>query len=79
MTTTFCSCCNINGTCKKSCIKSKVHYQNLKLTVAIDEALKKSLLFKPRIIKKGNPDQKIKSRKIKLKVILQLVVKNIFI
>ena len=53
---------------RKAVLKAKVHYQDLKPIVTIDEALKKnSLLFKPRIIKKGNPTQKIKKSKNKIK------------
>ena len=53
---------------RKAVLKAKVVYQDLKPIVTIDEALKKnSLLFKPRIIKKGNPNQKIKKSKNKIK------------
>ena len=53
---------------RKAVLKAKVVYQDLKPIVTIDEALKKnSLLFKPRIIKKGNPNQKIKNSKNKIK------------
>ena len=45
----------------------KIHYKDLKPIVTIDEALKKNnLLFKPRIIKKGNPNQKISKSKNKI-------------
>ena len=53
---------------RKAVLKAKVYYQNLKPIITIDEALKKkSLLFKPRIIKKGNPIQKIEKSKNKIK------------
>lgn len=53
---------------RKAVLKAKVFYQDLKPIVSIDEALKKNnLLFKPRIIKKGNPNQKIEKSKNKIK------------
>ena len=53
---------------RKAVIKAKVFYQDLKPIVTIDEALKKNnLLFKPRIIKKGNPNQKIEKSQNKIK------------
>jgi xanthine dehydrogenase large subunit len=53
---------------RKAVLKAKVFYQDLKPIVTIDEALKKNnLLFKPRIIKKGNPNQKIEKSKNKIK------------
>ncbi len=52
---------------RKAVLKAKVSYQELKPVITIEEALKKnSLLFKPRIIKKGNPSQKILKSKNKL-------------
>ena len=45
---------------RKAVLKAKVFYKELKPIITISEALKKNnLLFKPRIIKKGNPSQKI--------------------
>ncbi|WP_440669836.1 xanthine dehydrogenase molybdopterin binding subunit [Candidatus Pelagibacter sp. HIMB1483] len=53
---------------RKAVLKAKVFYQDLKPIVTIDDALKRnSLLFKPRIIKKGNPNQKIEKSKNKIK------------
>ena len=53
---------------RKAVLKAKVFYQDLNPIVTIDDALKKnSLLFKPRIIKKGNPNQKIEKSKNKIK------------
>jgi len=53
---------------RKAVLKAKVTYQDLKSIVTIEEALKKNnLLFEPRIIKKGNPQNKIKKSKNKLK------------
>jgi xanthine dehydrogenase large subunit len=51
---------------RKAVLNAKINYQELKPVVTIKDALKKnSLLFKPRIIKKGNPAQKIiKSKNI---------------
>ena len=52
---------------RKAVLKVKIHYKELKPIVTIDEALKKNnLLFKPRIIKKGNPNQKISKSKNKI-------------
>ena len=52
---------------RKAVLKAKIHYKDLKPIVTIDEALKKNnLLFKPRIIKKGNPIQKILKSKNKI-------------
>ena len=49
---------------RKAVLKAKVFYEDLKPIVTIDDALKQNkLLFKPRLIKKGNPNKKIKSRK----------------
>ena len=45
---------------RKAVLKAKITYQDLKPIVTIEEALKKNnLLFDPRIIKKGEPDNKI--------------------
>ncbi len=53
---------------RKAVLKAKVIYQELKPILTIEEALKKNnLLFDPRIIKKGNPQNKIKNSKNKLK------------
>jgi xanthine dehydrogenase large subunit len=53
---------------RKAVLKAKISYQELKPVITIKEALKKnSLLFEPRIIKKGNPSQKINKSKNKLK------------
>ena len=50
---------------RKAVLKAKVIYQELKPILTIEEALKKNnLLFDPRIIKKGNPQNKIKNSKI---------------
>tara|TARA_B100000902_G_scaffold286367_1_gene272478 strand:- start:2742 stop:5042 length:2301 start_codon:yes stop_codon:yes gene_type:complete len=52
---------------RKAVLKAKVYYKELKPIITIDEALKKNnFLFKPRIIKKGNPTQKILKSKNKL-------------
>ena len=49
-------------------LKAKVTYTELKPITTIEEALKKNnLLFKPRIVKKGNPQNKINRSKNKLK------------
>ena len=52
---------------RKAVLKAKVYYKELKPIITIDEALKKNnLLFKPRIIKKGNPSKKISKSKNKI-------------
>ena len=52
---------------RKAVLKAKVFYQELKPIITIDDALKKnSLLFEPRVIKKGNPSQKILKSKNRL-------------
>ena len=52
---------------RKAVLKAKVFYKELKPIITISEALKKNnLLFKPRIIKKGNPSQKISRSKNKI-------------
>ena len=53
---------------RKAVLKAEIFYQELKPIITIKDALKKnSLLFNPRIIKKGNPSQKISKSKHKLK------------
>ena len=53
---------------RKAVLKAKVYYKELKPVITIKESLKKNnLLFKPRIIKKGNPTQKILKSKNKIK------------
>ena len=53
---------------RKAVLKAKITYQDLKPIVTIKEALKKNnLLFEPRKIKKGEPDNKISKSKNKLK------------
>ena len=53
---------------RKAVLKAKVIYQDLTPIVTIEEALKKNnLLFDPRIIKKGEPQNKINKSKNKLK------------
>ncbi len=53
---------------RKAVLKAKVYYKELKPIITIKESLKKNnLLFKPRIIKKGNPTQKILKSKNKIK------------
>ena len=53
---------------RKAVLKAKVYYKELKPIVTIDEALKKNnLLFKPRLIKKGNPSKKINNSKNKIR------------
>ncbi len=53
---------------RKAVLKAKVTYTELKPVITIEEALKKNnLLFNPRIIKKGNPKNKINKSKNKLK------------
>ncbi len=53
---------------RKAVLKAKIHYKELKPIITIKESLKKNnLLFKPRIIKKGNPTQKILKSKNKIK------------
>ena len=53
---------------RKAVLKAKVTFQDLKPIVTIEEALKKNnLLFDPRIIKKGDPQNKINKSKNKLK------------
>ena len=57
-----------NELARKAVLKAKVVYQDLKPIVTIEEALKKNnLLFDPRIIKKGDPQNKINKSKNKLK------------
>ncbi len=52
---------------RKAVLKAKIFYKDLKPIVTINEALKKNnLLFKPRIIKKGNPTKKILKSKYKI-------------
>ena len=52
---------------RKAVLKAKVIYQELKPIITIEDALKKnSLLFEPRVIKKGNPTQKILKSKNRL-------------
>ena len=52
---------------RKAVLKAKVIYQELKPIITIEDALKKnSLLFEPRVIKKGNPSQKILKSKNRL-------------
>ena len=53
---------------RKAVLKAKVYYKELKPIITIKESLKKNnLLFKPRIIKKGNPTQKILKSKNKIR------------
>ena len=53
---------------RKAVLKAKIFYQELKPVITIKDALKKNaLLFDPRIIKKGNPSQKINKSKNKLR------------
>ncbi len=53
---------------RKAVLKAKINYQELKPVITINDALKKNnLLFKPRIIKKGNPNQKIIKSKNNIK------------
>ena len=53
---------------RKAVLKAKITYQDLKPIVTIEDALKKNnLLFDPRIIKKGEPENKIRKAKNKLK------------
>ena len=53
---------------RKAVLKAKVTYQDLVPIVTIEDALKKkNLLFDPRIIKKGEPQNKINKSKNKLK------------
>ena len=53
---------------RKAVLKAKIIYQELKPVITIKEALKKkSLLFDPRIIKKGNASKKINNSKNRLK------------
>ena len=53
---------------RKAVLKAKVYYQELKPVITINDALKKNkLLFKPKIIKKGNAAQKIIKSKNKIK------------
>ena len=53
---------------RKAVLKAKISYQELKPVITIKDALKKNaLLFDPRIIKKGNPSQKINKSKNKLR------------
>ena len=53
---------------RKAVLKAKVTYEELKPIVTIEDALKKNnFLFEPRIIKKGDPQNKIIKSKNKLK------------
>ena len=53
---------------RKAVLKARVYYKELSPVITIKESLKKNnLLFKPRIIKKGNPTQKILKSKNKIK------------
>ena len=53
---------------RKAVLKAKVTYEELKPIITIEDALKKNnLLFEPRIIKKGDPQNKIIKSKNKLK------------
>ena len=53
---------------RKAVLKAKIIYQELKPVITIKDALKKkSLLFDPRIIKKGNASKKINNSKNRLK------------
>ena len=53
---------------RKAVLKAKVTYEELKPIVIIEDALKKNnFLFEPRIIKKGDPQNKIIKSKNKLK------------
>ncbi len=53
---------------RKAVLKAKIYYKELKPIITIDEALKKNnLLFKPRIIRKGDATQKIVKAKNKIK------------
>ena len=53
---------------RKAVLKAKITYEELKPIVTIEDALKNnSLLFEPRIIKKGDPQNKIIKSKNKLK------------
>ena len=53
---------------RKAVLKAKIIYKELKPIVTIEDALKKNnLLFEPRIIKKGHPQNKIIKSKNKLK------------
>ncbi len=53
---------------RKAVLKAKVTYEELKPIATIEDALKKNnLLFEPRIIKKGDPQNKIIRSKNKLK------------
>ena len=53
---------------RKAVLKAKIFYQELKPVITIKDALKKkSLLFDPRIIKKGNASKKINNSKNRLK------------
>ena len=50
---------------RKAVLKAKVIYQELEPIVTIEDALRKNnLLFEPRIIKKGDPQNKIIKSKI---------------
>ncbi len=52
---------------RKAVLKAKIVYRELKPIISIDEALNKNnLLFKPRIIKKGDPVKKILKSKNRL-------------
>ena len=53
---------------RKAVLKAKITYEELKPIVTIEDALKKNnFLFEPRIIKKGDPQNKIIKSKNKLK------------
>ena len=52
---------------RKAVLKAKITYEELKPIITIEDALKKNnLLFDPRIIKKGDPQDKIKKSKNKI-------------
>ena len=49
---------------RKAVLKAKITYEELEPIITIDDALKKNnLLFDPRIIKKGDPQNRIKKSK----------------
>ena len=53
---------------RKAVLKAKIYYKELKPIITIDKSLKKNnLLFKPRIIRKGDATQKIVKAKNKIK------------
>ena len=52
---------------RKAVLKAKITYEELKPIITIEDALKKNnLLFDPRIIKKGDPQNRIKKSKNKI-------------